>query len=229
MNIGLHEFSRVSPEARQALFAACTRRAIGNNEVVYLQEDDATQLYFVVSGHVRLSYIMEDGSAVLYAILPQGECFGELGAFDGGTHCDMATGIGTSVISGISVKSFRALCERFPDLDHALARIVAARYRSYIDLTRTLSLKTLSARVAQALLRMADSLGTRTTHNGREVPYVGAVVTQADLGLMARGARGNVNRALKSWEARGWVALKDRAILVLDRQSLDALSYEEDF
>ena len=53
------------------------------------------------------------------------------------------------------------------------------------------------------------------------------MVTQADLGLMARGARGNVNRALKAWERAGWIAIQDRNILILDRNRLEALSVEE--
>jgi CRP-like cAMP-binding protein len=67
------EFARASDEAKSALLAALTRRTYANNEVVYLQEDEAQQLYFVVSGHIRLSYVMDDGSAILYAILPPGD------------------------------------------------------------------------------------------------------------------------------------------------------------
>ncbi len=171
---------------------------------------------------------MEDGSAILYAILPAGESFGELGVFDGGKQVDMATALGMTVVAGVSTRVFRALSARYPELNGALAGLVARRYRSYIDLTRNLSLKTLPARVAQALLRLADGLGTTAQHGGREVPIVGSVVTQSDLGLMARGARGNVNRALKTWERLGWIVIRDRAILVVNRSRLEALSFEDD-
>jgi CRP/FNR family cyclic AMP-dependent transcriptional regulator len=229
MFTGWSEFGRIREETRSALTAAMSRRSYNNNEIVYLQDDDAGHLYFVVSGHVRLSYIMEDGSAILYAILPAGESFGELGVFEGATYCDMATAIGQAVVAGVPLKSFRALGERYPDLNDALARLLARRYKSYIDLTRNLSLKTLAARVAQSLLRVADELGTKMEYRGRHLPCVGPVVTQADLGLMARGARGNVNRALKAWERAGWIAIKDRAIVVIARDKLENLSIEEDF
>jgi CRP/FNR family cyclic AMP-dependent transcriptional regulator len=223
------EFGRIPDETKSALLAAVSRRAYANNEVVYLQDDEAGHLYFVVSGHVRLSYIMEDGSAVLFAILPPGESFGELGVFEGAAYCDMATAIGPCVVAGVPLKALRALGGRYPDINNALASLLARRYRSYINLTRNLSLKTLAARVAQSLLRLADELGTRTEFRGRDLPCVGTVVTQADLGLMARGARGNVNRALKTWERAGWIAIKDRSIVVIDRDKLENLSIEEDF
>jgi hypothetical protein len=52
------------------------------------------------------------------------------------------------------------------------------------------------------------------------------MISQTDLGLMARGARGNVNRALKSWEREGWIAMRDRTVLVLNRPRLEALAIE---
>src|SRR6516162_791838 len=101
------EFWRINEETKKAVLAALSRRSFGNNEVVYLQDDEAAHLYFVVSGHVRLSYIMEDGSAILFAILPPGESFGELGVFEGGAYCDMATAIGQAVVASIPLKHFR--------------------------------------------------------------------------------------------------------------------------
>jgi len=62
---------------------------------------------------------------------------------------------------------------------------------------------------------------------GREVACIGPMVTQTDLGLMARGARGNVNRALKSWERSGWIAIVDRSIAILDRSKLEHLAFED--
>ena len=227
MLIKTPEFAGLSSPARDALTAAFIRRSFRNNEFIYLQDDDAEFFYFVLSGHVRISYLMEDGSAVLCAVLPPGDSFGELGIFEAGCHCDMATAIGEAVVAAVPAKTFRGLGTRHAEINEALARLVARRYRSYIDLTRNLSLKTLPARLAQALLRLADGIGAKARYKGRETLYLGPMVTQADLGLMARGARGNVNRALKAWERSGWIAIQDRNILILDRNRLEALSVEE--
>lgn len=221
------EFARASQEAKSAFTSALTRSTCNHNEVIYLQEDDATHLYVVISGHIRLSYVMEDGSVILYAILPPGEIFGELGIFDGGPQLDMAMAIGRTAIGSIPVTGFRNLCRNFPELNDCLALLIARRHRSYIQLTRIMSLKKLQARIAQALLRIADALDVRANYCGRELPCVGPVVTQSDIGLMSRGARGNVNRALKAWEKAGWIVIKNRAILISDRAALEALSLEE--
>jgi CRP/FNR family transcriptional regulator, cyclic AMP receptor protein len=222
------EFARASDDARNALVASSSRRSYGNNEVIYLQEECAQNLHFVVSGHVRLSCVLDDGSAILCAVLSAGDSFGELGVFDGGVQCDTAMAIGNAVVSSIPTKAFQSLCRRFPVLHECIAHLVARRCRSYIELTRIMNLKTLSRRLAQALLWLADGLGTATKYCGRDVPYVGPVVTQAELGLMARGARGSVNRALRSWQRAGWLVVKDRAILISNRAALEAIALEGD-
>ena len=227
--IGRHsEFSQLGADAKAALAAAFVRRSYRENDFIYLQDDDAEHLYFIRSGYVRLSYLMEDGSAILHGILPPGETFGELGIFEGGAHSDMATAVGNVTVASVPIHVFRQLEQRHPEIGAAVGRAVARRYRSYLALTRMLSLKTLAARLAQALLRLADGLGTRIHHAGRECPCIGSMVTQTDLGLMARGARGNVNRALKTWERAGWIAIQDRCIVILDRAKLDGLSFREE-
>jgi CRP/FNR family transcriptional regulator, cyclic AMP receptor protein len=222
------DFGRLPDAVRAQLEAVATYRICGPNEFIYLQDDEATSLYFVRSGHIRLSYLLEDGSAILFGILPPGESFGELGVFESATHCDMATSVGTSSIYSVPLASFRAVAGRHPELGLALGRTVARRYRSYIALTRILGLKTLQARLSQCMLRIADGLNDRAPHDGRNVARIGAFVTQTELGLMARGARGNVNRALKTWERQGWIGMEDRCILILDRASLEDLILADD-
>ncbi|MGI6244205.1 MAG: Crp/Fnr family transcriptional regulator [Pseudochelatococcus sp.] len=223
------EFRALGAEAVAALAASFTLRSFAPQDIIYLQDDDAECLYFIRSGYVRLSYLMEDGSAVLCGVLPPGESFGELGVFEGGTHCDMASAIGGVTVAAVPLHQYRILRERFPEIATAVARVVARRYRSYVELTRMLSLRTLAARLAQALLRLADGLGTRIKVGERICPCVGPAVTQTDLGLMARGARSNVNRTLKGWERERWIAIRDRSIIILNRPRLESLALQEEF
>jgi len=222
------EFAKLESAARSALFGALVMRRYAANDFIYLQDDDADHFYFVRAGHVRLSYLLEEGSAILYGILPRGESFGELGVFESTTHCDTATAVGEVTLASVPAPAFRSLGRRFPEIDAAVGRVVARRYRSHLALTRMLSLKTLPARLGQALLRLSDGLGARMPVDGREVPCIGPMVTQTDLGLMARGARGNVNRALKTWERAGWIVIVDRSIAILDRARLEGLAFEDE-
>lgn len=228
MLISAPEFAEIDPAVKAALGRSGIQRTYRHNEFVYLQDDDADHLYFIISGHIRLSYLMEDGSVVLHGILPPGDVFGELGFFDNRGHADMATAVADTIVAGIPAATYRKLSVQFAELEKAVAQLVARRYRAYILHTRNLTLKTLPARTAQALLRLADMLGSRMKFRGRDVAFVGAMVSQRDLGLMARGARGNVNKALRAWEKAGWIANEGRCIVILNRAKLEALAIEED-
>ncbi|MDO1583197.1 Crp/Fnr family transcriptional regulator [Rhizobium oryzicola] len=220
-------FRQLGQSTQMLLARKANVKVFGQNEFIYLQDDEASHLFFVRSGHVRLSYLLEDGSPVLFGILRPGEIFGELGVFEGGVYHDMATTIGDTSVFRIPISSFQAMENTHPEVRLALAGVVAKRYRSYIMLTRNLSLKTLHGRLSQAVLRLADDLETTVIYQGRTVQAIGSFVTQGDLALMARGARSNVNRALKAWERAGMVAIHDRGLVILDRKRLQALSLEE--
>ena len=56
------------------------------------------------------------------------------------------------------------------------------------------------------------------------VECLGPVVSQRDLGAMARGTRENVNKIMKTWEKAGLIAQEDRHILILDRDALDDIA-----
>lgn len=223
------EFSKLDEEIIAELLRQGHIRNIKPDDFVYLQEDEATCLYFVYSGHIKLSYLLEDGTPILFSVLPPGESFGELGIFDGEGHAEMATSIGASMVIAIPQAALHALSKHSCMLEKALGRTIARRYRSYIGLSRMLGLKSLAGRLSQCLVRLADVVGEKVVYNGREVLQIGSFVTQTDLGLMARGARGNVNRTLKAWETEGWIAMDHRRILILERSSLENAAFAEEF
>lgn len=194
------------------------------NSVIYLQEDKADKFYIVLSGYVRLSYIMEDGTAILYAIVPPGESFGELGVFDRSFYTDTASTIGNVSVLAVNADVFHTGDRCSQEIKFALSELIATRYRTYIDVTKNLYLTSLSARLAMSLLRLTESLGHTMEYKGRKVPYLGSMVTQSDLGAVARGTRGNVNRVLKSWERDGLIVAQDRKIIILDSEGLEMQS-----
>lgn len=220
-------FASLGDASLASLRRIAVRRSFGSGQAIHLQDDSARFLNVVTTGHVRLSYVMEGGTAVLYDILPSGETFGELGVFDRSSYPDTATAVGHVSLASLPAVALLDIARAQPDLSEALQRAVANRYREYIALVRDLSLQSLSARLAQTLLRVADRLSIRAEHEGRPALMIGGVVTQTDLGLMARGSRGNVNRALQAWQRAGWIAVQDRSILLLDRRALAALAVNE--
>jgi CRP-like cAMP-binding protein len=197
------------------------------NESIYIQEDKAEYLYIVISGYVKISYILEDGNCILLGIVPPGEGFGELGVFEGDCHTETASAMGDACIARIRADVFRDRMLQQAEVQSFLAQLLARRYRWYLQSTRNLSLSSLAARLSQVLLFLCRSLGRTIEIDGRTCQYLPTMVTQSDLGAMARGTRGNVNRLLKKWERDGWILLSQRRIVILKKSRLETVINEE--
>lgn len=217
----VEEVLGVSASTAAVLAGRGLRQQFPGNAVVYYQDDPTTHIYLLVRGYIRLSYISENGIVTLLSMATPGQSFGESGSLDSLPHCDTAFTVGTTEIMTLDCASLRDGSETAADLERAMARIFARRWRSHVDFTRALYLPNLNLRLSHALLRLLDDMGNKIKFRGRMVDCLGPVITQRDLGSMARGTRENVNKTLRSWEEDGIIALEDRHILVLNREALE--------
>lgn len=197
---------------------------IAPNSVVYYQDDPTRYLYVLISGHVRLTYINENGMVVLLSIVPPGQSFGETGAIDASPHCDTAFSSGAAELLRVDTACLRRDDPATANIQGAIASVIARRFRSHMDLTRALYMPSLALRLSHILLRMTKVLGNSIRYGGKMVECLGPIVTQQDLGSMARGTRENVNKTLRTWEKAGLIALEDRHILILKPQALEEIA-----
>ena len=218
----------VSPAAAASLATRASRQTVPGNAVIYYQDDPTSHIYLLVRGYIRLSYISENGIVTLLSMATPGQSFGESGSLENLVHCDTAFTVGPTEVVTIDCAALRDGSETAAELERCMARIFARRWRSHVDFTRALYLFTralylpnLNLRLSHALLRLLDDMGNKIKFKGQMVSCLGPVITQRDLGSMARGTRENVNKTLRGWENDGIIALEDRHILVLDREALE--------
>jgi len=203
-------------------------QTISDNCVIYYQDDPTEQLWFVLRGHVRLTYIAEDGLVTLHAIMPAGGFIGEAGALEALDHCDTAYSAGEVELLCIDLAALAGDRPEARELRMLVGAMIARNYRRMVEFTRALYRPTLSMRLSYLLLQLLDSMGNDIRWKGRQVRCIGPVVTQRDIGAMARGTRENVNKALRKWQQQGILALEDRHIIVLDPVQLGQHIHESD-
>lgn len=214
----------VSRATAAALAPRAVRQQLAANAVVYYQDDPTTHIHLLVRGYIRLSYISENGIVTLLSMATPGQTFGESGCLENMVHCDTAFTVGPTEIITLDCSCLREGNDTAAELERRMSRIFARRWRSHVDFTRALYLPNLNLRLSHALLRLLDDMGNKIKYQGQMVDCLGPVITQRDLGSMARGTRENVNKTLRAWENDGIIALVDRHILVLDREALENVS-----
>jgi len=218
----------ISPAALEHAQRFARVSNLKDNSVVYFQDDPTEHLFFVKHGYVRLSYISEDGLVTLHSIVPPGRSFGEAGALERFGYCDTAFGVGATEVIALDLACMNDHASVADEIRLAVARLIARRYRDHVEFTRALYRPNLALRLSYSLLKLLDTLGNEIRYQGQQVQCLGPVVTQRDLGAMARGTRENVNKALRNWQKKGILALEDRHIIVLDRPRLEQVSLDVD-
>jgi putative ABC transport system ATP-binding protein len=98
---------RMSPRPVD-LAAPPAQVSFGANTLIFAEGDPASVVYVIEKGGVRITRATPDGEQVL-ARLGRGEYFGELGPMLGVPRAASARAVGSTVLTGYSVRDFRAL------------------------------------------------------------------------------------------------------------------------
>jgi len=84
----------LSEDAKQALIAAGRRVRFASGQLIQTRGETAAELVIILSGHVRMTTLCEDGSELLSGILGPGQQFNEVTLFAKAarTHDALAVG-----------------------------------------------------------------------------------------------------------------------------------------
>jgi len=136
------------------------------------------------------------------AILGPGEIAGELSIIDRQPRSASVIAVKDCELSFISQKSFEKCTKQDPDIYRYLVNVLALRLRETDQAVAADSFLTVKARLARALLELAEYLGEDA---GAGRVLIRHKINQSDLAAMAGVARENVSRALSDWRRRDLV------------------------
>jgi len=72
----------LTPAEREAVAKRCRWRRCARNEQIIDRDSDEHDVYFVVSGKVRVMDVSESGREISFVDIPAGGLFGEMAAID---------------------------------------------------------------------------------------------------------------------------------------------------
>ena len=193
-----------------------SRRSFGRGETIFREGDAGDTLYVIAEGGVKVWVSSGDGSEMVLATLRSPDAFGELSAVDGEGRSASATALEPTVLVSLD-RDDVARCRPSPRRRrrrHAagtggLARRITEQASDLVFLD-------LAGRVAKTLATLADRDG-RVDGDAIVLPLP---LTQTELAEMVGGSRQSVNQILKSFEARGYLALQGREARILNPEAL---------
>jgi CRP/FNR family cyclic AMP-dependent transcriptional regulator len=199
------------------LFAAATHHHLKAGQPLFVAGDVGDGCYRLERGLLKVVVASARGDERIFAILGPGEIAGELAMIDGRPRSASVFALKDCELSFISRKDFEKCTRQNPEICGYLVSVLAARLRETDEALAAASFLTVKARLARALLELAEFLGEER-RSGRIL--IRHKIKRSDLAAMAGVAAENVSRVMNDWlqshvvtRSSGYYCLEDIAAL----------------
>jgi CRP-like cAMP-binding protein len=201
-------FASLPAEALASIARAAQTRQLTRNDVLFRQDDEATELFVVEHGRVAIAARSDDGRESLMALMEPGDLFGEMGLFDGVRSAD-ARALEPSTVVAVPYEPVRQILEQQPQLLWEIVRLLTARLRAVDEALSDTVFLDVPGRTAKRLLDLAG--------DGDEFQLP---ITQEELAGMVGASRERVNKAIAQFVRLGWLEQQERTYRISDREKL---------
>ena len=199
---GTHLLRSVPTRDLEEVVAVSRLRFFRRRQLVFTRDDPSDTVIVVVTGHVKVVVRSADGGELTLTIIPPGGMLGELGVADGGPRSADAEALDDCQLLLIPREAIVAICARVPAAAQALASSVTAILRRLTEETADLVFLDLPRRVAKILISQPRGADGK----------IKLQMSQEEFAHQVGGTRQSVNAALRGFERRGWIEVRDRAV-----------------
>ncbi len=207
------EIERLSQRMHWRNYTA-QQQIIGHQEV-------STDVYFMVSGTVRVILFSSAGKEVAFRDISAGECFGEFSAIDGAPRSANVIALTDVMIGSVPAEAFRAILEEYPPVSMAMLTYLTRLVRSLSERIFEFSTLAVKNRIHSELLRLArDNVGDDNTAHLSPAP------THADIASRISTHREAVTRELNDLTKSGLIKRDGRTLIVSDVAELERMVHE---
>jgi CRP/FNR family cyclic AMP-dependent transcriptional regulator len=210
-------FAALPDELQTLLLDAAVLRVAGAGERVVGRGDEASGLYAVVDGAMRLSGQSDAGREVLHMVVEPPSWFGEMSVIDGLPRTQDVTADVASALLHVPQRALEAILAAEPRYWQHIAILMAHKLRLAMLALEDVAQVPPRVRLARRLAMLVEGYGDHT-HPRRTVE-----LRQDQLAMMLNVSRQTTNQLLKELEALGLVKLSYGEIEIIDAAALRTL------
>jgi len=204
-------FAGLTAEARRAYEQRCIWRSYHRGEQIIGPISGTRDVFFVISGSVRVVSHSSSGREITFADLNAGDLVGELAAIDGGPRSATVVATSDTLLAIMAPATLRQLISDYPDAALLLLTRLANMIRT--STSRIMELSTLGAhnRVYAEILRMAK--GNVILNS---VTSINPAPTHSDIASRISTTRETVARAMGDLSRLGVISQHHGTLIVKD-------------
>ncbi|PYO01846.1 MAG: hypothetical protein DMD91_06170 [Candidatus Rokuibacteriota bacterium] len=215
-------FPDLAPAARAAIGAHCRPMRLGRDQFVFMEGEPCRSLYILESGRVKCYRANAAGREQILKVFDRrGDTFCLTSAFKAGAHIVAATTMSETTLYVLDVDVAKRLAREHPTFALWLVSAAGHQLESLAGLAEDLSLKSVTARLANLLYEAALVDGVR---HGDEACLRRDGFREEQIASLLGTVRVHVSRSLKRLADAGTVALTREFIRIPDLNALKQLS-----
>ena len=213
-------FGQLEPSVLDTLATKLRRRNFQRGEVIFHQDDPGDRLHFVADGMVRICIVSQDGRENDIALLPAGDCFGEMSILDGGLRSATAIAVEPTETMTLAREDFLDFLRVHSEVAIQIIALLVRRLRAMDEMIGDMVFLDVPTRVAKKLLELADSYPDRCDASGHPTVPVG----HEELSGLVGSSRETVSRALTTYRKMGLLTTSHRRITITDPEGLERMA-----
>ena len=186
------------------------------DQYIYFPSEQATHIYMIVNGRVRIGHYQETGTEVITSILTTGEIFGELALAGEDHRKDFAQAMESTTICPLSLEELKNLMKANKELSFKLLKLIGLRL---MKLERKLELLVFK----DARTRIIEFLKDTAAWKGKKVGYETMIptrLTHKDIAALTGTSRQTVTTILNELKEKNLINFDRKKILIRDLESL---------
>lgn len=193
---------------RQFTMTACEA-----GKIFYMPDETGEVLFLLKKGRVQLYRLSPEGKKLIVATLGPGAIFGEMSLVGQGMHNTFAEAADGCLLCVMSRSDVERLMQWRPQVALRIVETLGLRLRQMEQQLEDVAFKSIPARLASLLLRLADESET----NSREV----SGYTHQDFAEMLGTYRETITQTLNDFRNMGLVRIARKRIILADRVGLE--------
>jgi CRP/FNR family transcriptional regulator len=194
-------------------------RNFGPKDVIFTPGDPDDQLYFVLSGTVRLYKIYGDYKEATTALLRDGGVFGKLNLVEGRWQDVFAEAVSDVRVASVQKAALERVVKMQPEFALKLFSSFSERLRQSDEVIESLLHREVSTRLATLLLNLSERFGVDSNGSSGGV-LLDVRLTHQDLANMIASTREAVSKVMSELQREGIIETRNRRVIILNREVL---------